>query len=89
MTQMHVIHTLTPAQRVLVGLATVGTATALPVALANLWPVIGRPVEDQTGSLVLGILSTTGALDGFLLGATLVVAGTYGAARHLTGRAHR
>jgi hypothetical protein len=46
------VGTTTPFQKILIGAS--GTWVSL-ILLANLWVLVGRPIEDRTGSLLAGL----------------------------------
>jgi hypothetical protein len=58
------VKSATPIQKVLLGL---GAPVVWVFTVVNLWHLLGRTVEDQTGSLVLGVASVVVVVDMFLL----------------------
>ncbi|HEX4215734.1 MAG TPA: hypothetical protein VIA06_20645 [Candidatus Dormibacteraeota bacterium] len=78
------VRTTTPFQKILIGGS--GTWVSL-ILLANLWVLVGRPIENQTGSLLLGMGGATVALALILLVLAAIVLGVYGLICGLATRA--
>lgn len=70
-----------PAQLVLICAGTVCAFAVLMIALANLWFAVGRPVENRTGSLLLGLAAAGVTLDAMVLAVALLAGGIHRAFR--------
>ena len=64
---MPVTNSATPARTVLPVAAGAGALVLSVIAFGELWFTVGRPIEDLTGSLLLGIAGTGVFVDGIVL----------------------
>lgn len=69
------VRTTTPFQKVLIGAC--GTWVSL-ILLTNLWMLVGRPIENQTGSLLIGLAGALAGLALILTVLTAIVLGVFG-----------
>lgn len=65
----------TPFQKILIGASGVWVSMIL---LSNLWLMVGRPIEDRTGSLLVGLAGALAGLALILAVLTAIVLGVFG-----------